>query len=72
MITFDRICLKLNNSWFGGNFDIIFEFCESKNTPSGIFKTRGYLRQKFWLSPSIINLLFFKNAIISEPLGVRG
>ena len=78
MINFDRICRKLNTSWFGGNFDIIFEFRESKNIPRGIFKTRGYFKQKlskkmlFLAVPIIINLLFFKNIINSEPLGVRG
>ena len=46
---------------------------------TGIFKTRGYFQQKLskkmlYLAalPYIINLSFLKNAIKSEPLGVRG
>ena len=55
-----------------------FEFLESKIMSRGIFKTRGYFKQKlskkllYLATLSHINLSFFKNAINSEPLAVRG
>ena len=64
---------------FRATFDVIFEFLESNKIPRRIFKTRGYFKQKLskkllylGAPPIIINLPFFKNAINSEPLGVRG
>ena len=46
MGNFDRIFLELKNSRFYGNFDVSFEFIESKNIPQWIFKNRGCLKQK--------------------------
>ena len=79
MVNFDRICLQFNTSRFQGNFDVIFEFLESKAYAreflrSEVILSRSYLRKcSIWLGPPhIINLSFFKNAMKSEPLGVRG
>ena len=53
-------------------------FLSQKNYPGEFLGTevilsRSYLRKcSIWLPPIIINLSFFKNAINSEPLGVRG
>ena len=66
---------------FGAILMSLFGFLSQKKIPSGIFKTRSYFKQKLskkmqYLapppSPCIINFSFFKNAIKSEPLGVRG
>ena len=82
MVNFDSICLWLNTSRFYGNFDIIFEFLSQKSHPGKFLKpevilSRNYLRKfSVWLPappspPIIINLPFLKNAINSEPLGIR-
>ena len=46
IVNFGRICLLLNSSRFWGNFNVIFQFPESKNIPREIFQTRGYFKQK--------------------------
>ena len=46
IVNFDRILPLHNTSRFWGNFDVIFEFLESQNISSRIFKTRSYFKQK--------------------------
>ena len=78
MVNFHRMFLQLNTIRLWGNSDVIFEFLESKNIPRGISNARSYFKQKLskkmqYLAghSPIINFSFFKNAIKSEPLGVR-
>ena len=80
IVNFDWIFLQLNTSRFQGNFDVIFEFLESKIIARRIFKARGFFKQRLsknflHLVPSpliTVNLSFFENAMNSDPLGVRG
>ena len=67
IVNFDRFFLWLKTSTFQGNFDVIFQFLESKNIPRLIFKTRGCLKQmlskkKWYLKcqPRHTNMSFFK------------
>ena len=45
MVNCDRIYLQLNTSRFSWNFDVTFEFPESKSIFGGIFKSRGFFKQ---------------------------
>ena len=73
MVNFNRICR------FYGSLMSFLSFLSQKTYTGEFLKpevilSRSYLRKcGIWLGPhSIINFLLFKNAIKSEPLGVRG
>ena len=79
MVSFDKFAYSFIPVIFTAIWMSFLSFLSQKTYPGEFLRpkvilSRSYLRKfSVWrCAPSIINLSFFKNAIKSEPLGVRG